>query len=156
MTDLATVRTLSPDDLDALLPLVAAFHRFEGIDMAPDTRRTTIAGLLSGPSMGEIWGVYQDGGLIGYMALAFGYSIEFTGRDAFIDEFFILPDRRGRGIGGRVVDRVGADLARRGFVALHLEVARDNDRAGRLYQAHGFQWRTRYSLMSSYLTDGSD
>ena len=117
-------------------------------------RRRTIAGLLADPSMGEIWGIQADGRLIGYLALAFGYSIEFTGRDAFIDEFFVVSDRRGRGIGGWAVDRIGADLARRGFVALHLEVARDNHRAGRLYQAHGFQWRTRYSLMSSYLTAG--
>ena len=30
--------------------------------------------------------------IVGYIALGYGYAIEFAGRDAFIDEFYILPE----------------------------------------------------------------
>lgn len=40
---------------------------------------------------------------IGYLVLALGYSLEFGGRDAFIDEFFIMEEYRGKGIGKAVL-----------------------------------------------------
>ena len=145
------LRRCGPAGLDDLLPLVAAYHGFEGIRSSAEDRREAVGRLLGDPALGAIWRIEQSGALIGYIALCFGYSIEFGGRDAFIDEFFLVPDARGQGIGGRVLEAVKAEAAADGILALHLEVAEENAAAQRLYAAHGFRLRDGFHLMSAWL-----
>jgi len=91
---------------------------------------------------------------VGYIALCFGYSIEFAGRDAFLDEFFVTEPHRGRGIGRRVLGLVIEEAGRLGVRCLHLEVARANHWAQRLYSSAGFESRDRFHLMSRTLQGG--
>ncbi len=135
------IRKAVPDDLEALLPLVAAYHDFEDVGSSADGRRRAVAPLLNDPSLGAVWCIEGPQGLVGYLALCFGYSIEFGGRDAFVDEFFILPEARGQGLGGRLLEEVKAAAAGEGILALHLEVERRNEAAQRIYARHGFQSR---------------
>jgi len=139
---------LGKNDLDELIPLVREYHAFEGIHMPEAARREAVAHLLGDPGLGGIWGIAVENGWIGYIALTYGYSIEFRGRDAFIDEFFIRASRRGRGLGGAVLELIRVEAAALGLKALHLEVARGNRAARRLYAQHGFGLRDRFSLMS--------
>jgi ribosomal protein S18 acetylase RimI-like enzyme len=137
-----------PHQIDGLLPLVAAYHDFEGIELPQETRKRSVTTLLNDRRLGEIWQIRTPGRLIGYIALTFGYSIEFGGRDAFIDEFYIEPAERGGGIGAEVLRQVTAIMSDRGVLALHLEVDRTNDRAKSLYGRLGFSSREKYHLMS--------
>jgi ribosomal protein S18 acetylase RimI-like enzyme len=137
-----------PEELDALLPLVVAYHAFESIVMTDKKRRLSVEKLIGDGDLGAIWGVKNRDGLVGYIALCFGYSIEFGGRDAFIDEFYLTPEVRGQGIGGDVLKLVKSKATALGVGALHLEVARDNRRARSLYERHGFKSRDLFSLMS--------
>ena len=145
------VRLAEPSDRDALLELIAAYHAFEQIPHDPAATARAIAPLLDHDDAGRIWLIEEGGQTVGYVALCFGYSIEFGGRDAFVDEMFLVEAARGRGLGKSALDRV-ADAARGlGVKALHLEVARDNIRAQRLYDRLGFALRDRYVLMSRTL-----
>ncbi len=145
------LRRAGPEDLDALLPLVAAYHDFESITSTAAQRSRAVAPLLRDDALGSIWLIEEASEPIGYIALCYGYSIEFGGRDAFIDEFFIVPDERGRGIGAEVVSAVKMKAQASGIVAIHLEVDHDNERARRLYRRMGFEPRTQFHLMSTYL-----
>ena len=141
--------TATSADLDALLPLVRAYHRFDGIDMSEERRRRAVRPLLDDESAhGRIWLIESSGVIVGDVAVCFGYSIEFEGPDAFVDELYIDEAARGRGIGAAVLRRVMALAAALGVTALHLEVARDNARARRLYSKLGFGSRERFHLMS--------
>ncbi|MCB9960079.1 MAG: GNAT family N-acetyltransferase [Rhodospirillaceae bacterium] len=141
----------TPDDLDEVQELVAAYHRHEGIAMAPGDRRRTIARLIADPDLGGLWLVRQQGRTLGYVAVCLGYSIEFGGRDAFLDELYLVDSARGRGIGRRVIDRVADLLAAQNVRAVHLEVARDNAAALRLYGRAAFTLRNTFHLMSRRL-----
>ncbi|WP_179954128.1 GNAT family N-acetyltransferase [Denitrobaculum tricleocarpae] len=141
-----------PDDLDALSSLVAEYHAFERIDMPEDRRRSALSRLLADRSLGEVWFVHDLEERIGYIAICFGYSIEFAGRDAFIDELFLKETVRGRGIGSLVIREVTTQLASTGIAALHLEVDNHNFGAQRFYERHRFQARRKYHLMSLDLT----
>jgi ribosomal protein S18 acetylase RimI-like enzyme len=79
---------------------------------------------------------------------SFGYSVELGGIDGFVDEFFIRESVRGRGMGTEVLGKLLPALSQNGVRALHLEVARDNDAAQRLYTRAGFRMRDRYALMT--------
>ncbi len=143
-------------DVDVLLPLVASYHRFEGLDLTDAHRRRALDGLLNaGDDFGRVWMVYLKGRLVGYLAVCYGYSIEFAGRDAFVDEFFLLPEARGQGLGSAVLAAVQQAMPALGVAALHLEVERGNQRAHRLYQASGFELRERYHLMTWRRRGGS-
>ena len=152
MADL-TVNQAHESDLDKLLPLVAAYHEFESVGTSEEFRREAVSRLLRDSALGEILRIERDGALVGYIALCFGYSIEFGGRDAFVDELYLVPDERGRGTGSLVLAHAQDHLRKRGFAAVHLEVALTNDRAKALYRKCGFEGREKYHLMSAYLQE---
>ena len=146
-----SIRLATSSDGDMLLGLIAACHAVERISHDAVATADTIAPLLARTDAGRIWLIEEGGRTVGHVALCFGYSIEFGGRDAFVDEMFLVEAARGRGLGTSALDRV-ADAARGlGVKALHLEVARDNTRARRLYGRLGFAPRDRYVLMSRTL-----
>lgn len=146
-----SIRLAKSSDRDALLELIAAYHAFEQIPHDAVAAAEAIAPLLARTDAGRVWLVRDADRTVGYVALCFGYSIEFGGRDAFVDEMFLVEAARGRGLGRSALDQV-ADAARGlGVKALHLEVARDNTRAQSLYDRLGFALRDRYVLMSRTL-----
>lgn len=138
-------------DAGPLLSLVEAYHRFESIDLLPKIRRAAVTALLTEPSLGGIWLIQKSGQIIGYIALCYGYSIEFAGRDAFIDEFYILPDHQRQGIGSQTLEFIKDEACKAGIKALHLEVDEENAAARVLYERHGFSVRRNFHLMSARL-----
>ena len=54
---------------------------------------------LSLPAFGRVWLIYDGAAPIGYIILTMGFSFEFRGHHAFIDELYIVPARRRRGCG---------------------------------------------------------
>lgn len=58
---------------------------------------------------------------------------------AYLYSFRIRPQFQSQGIGTYMMEIVEADLVRRGFSSVTLNVAKDNIRAQKLYQRHGFR-----------------
>lgn len=141
----------TPEDLEKLLPLVAAFHEAEGIAQDDATRRGAVLPLLEGTPHGCIYLVGPARAPIGYACISFGWSLEYGGLDGILDEIYIRPGVRGRGIGTEVLRALPKALARAGMKALHLEVHLDNAKARKLYQSHFFEPRDGYGLMSRLL-----
>jgi ribosomal protein S18 acetylase RimI-like enzyme len=135
-------------DRQVLLPLVQAFHEFENLQLTATQRESSIAALLTNATFGGIWLIFHDGELVGYIALCLGYSIEFSGKDAFIDEFYIRPEFRGQGIGRATLELITVAAKTLDVRAIHLEVARTNTRAQKLYAQANFKAREKYVLMS--------
>jgi len=147
----AALHLAKPDDLDRLLALVAAFHNEQGLQTTDEARRAGIAPLLDGIPHGAAYLVGPARSPIGYVIVTFGWSVEFGGMDAFIDEIYVRRAVRGRGIASEVLMTLPQALAQGGIKAMHLEVDRDNAVAQRLYARAGFKPRERYFLMSKYL-----
>jgi GNAT superfamily N-acetyltransferase len=137
-----------PVQLEELLPLVSAYHVFEEVETSAKQRRDSVTKLLGDKNLGEIWLVRKLDSLIGYIAVCYSYSIEFGGRDAFVDEFYVEAAERGKGVGGRVLKEIAKVLRARGIVALHLEVDGRNERARAAYARAGFSSRDKYHVMS--------
>ncbi|MBS4010167.1 MAG: GNAT family N-acetyltransferase [Roseovarius sp.] len=148
MTALTLAR---PDDLDRLLSLVAAFHQETGISQSEATRRAALLPMLEGSPHGVTYLIGPGRAPIGYIVISFGWSVEFGGLDGYVDEFYIRPSVRGRGIGSEVMISLPKALAGAGLKALHLEVRRDNDKARALYRKLRFEPRDAYSLMTCAL-----
>jgi GNAT superfamily N-acetyltransferase len=92
--------------------------------------------------------------VIGYIVLTFGFSLEYRGRDAFIDEFYLRPQYRGQGIGTKTLAFVESACRTLEVRALHLEADFANVDAQRLYDRVGYQRHDRF-LMTKLLEQSS-
>jgi len=142
------LRQAETHQLAEILPLVEAYHACEQIPSSAAARESAIDQLLGDRRLGGLWLIGVDAETARYIALCRGFSIEFNGFDAFIDEFFLLPEFRGRGVGKIVLAEIKRLAAALDINALHLEVARGNQPARKLYTSAGFQARDKYLLMS--------
>jgi ribosomal protein S18 acetylase RimI-like enzyme len=145
------IETALERDIDRLLPLVRKFHEHEDLVMSDDERMATLLRLISDETWGKVWLIFDGTELAGYIAICIGYSIEFRGNDAFIDEFYVRPESRGRGLGTTVLNLIKAEAKSLGIRALHLEVARSNTKARKLYSGVQFSAREEYMLMTTLL-----
>ena len=137
------------EDLEELYELVTAYHAFENFELSPSTRKKAIANLLVPNSeSGKIWLVSHNKEVVGYIVLCYGYSIEHGGKDAFIDEFYLIESARGKGIGESVLELVKAEAKELSIHALHLLVALHNNNAKKLYIKSSFRSRNNFQLMS--------
>ncbi|MEC9367160.1 MAG: GNAT family N-acetyltransferase [Pseudomonadota bacterium] len=127
-------------DSRLLQQLARAFRRESGNSLSR-TESIAIDTLLQDESAGAAFLIGVDGQVAGYIVLCFGFSLEYGGRDAFIDEFYLLPQARGAGVGASVMELVEIEAAQCGVHALHLEVLGDNQRVVDLYERCGFRDR---------------
>ena len=85
----------------------------------------------------------DDGRTVGVAYVSFTWTLEHGGRTAWLEELYVVPELRGGGIGGALLD-AALDLARaRSCRAMDLEVESDHARAANLYVRAGFRAHTR-------------
>ena len=139
-------RVAGPSDTDALVEMMRDFNAHERIAFDEPAVRAVLAQLFANDAYGLACLILLGGEVAGYVVVAFGFSVEFRGRDAFVDELFVKDGFRGRGLGSAAV-RFAEGLCReRGVRALHLEVERQNTGAQSVYRRAGFTDHDRYLL----------
>ena len=80
---------------------------------------------------------------VGVAYVSFTWSLEHGGKSAWLEELYVLPEWRSRGIGGAMLAAV-LDAARvRGCAAVDLEVESTHARAANLYARSGFTRHAR-------------
>src|SRR4051794_13451109 len=96
-------RPASPADIPAILAHQRDFYAAEGYAFDEAVARHAIEGLSSDSERGHLWVLSIETSVMGYLAVTFGWSLEFGGRDAFVDEVYVAPAHRGAGWGGRMI-----------------------------------------------------
>lgn len=142
----AEFRLATDEDIDLLLTYMHQFYKIDDYPFDEQIARRVLQGLVDDASKGRVWLVMHNNDAIGYVALTFGYSLEYHGRDAFIDELFIRADYRHRGLGSQVMQFVLDECPKLDVHALHLEVERKNIAGQRLYRKFGFNDKDRYMM----------
>ena len=142
-------------ELESLTELVTAYRREEKEPFDHSGVAKALSQLIERPELGRAWLIRLEEKDIGYLLLCFGFSLEFLGRDAFIDELFIVPEHRGRGVGTQILQQTLQEAAALGVKMLHLEVEHGNTPAERLYRSLGFIGREKYYLMSTPLAEAA-
>lgn len=133
-------------DLDQIIELMGAYYAFDGLAFDESGARAAVSRLLADPSYGRVFLIQVDGMIAGYAVLVLGYSVEFHGRDAFVDEIYLREEYRRQGLGPRVLAFL-EDVCRSLEVrALHLEVERHNTAAQSVYRRVGFVDHDRYLM----------
>jgi ribosomal protein S18 acetylase RimI-like enzyme len=131
--------------------LVAQFHAEIGLDISAEHRESALIPLLEGIPHGAVYLLGMPRAPVGYVVVNFGWSIEIGGLGGFVDELFVRPSVRRRGIASEVLIALPKALAAAGVKALHLEVDQDDEATQRLYKRAHFATKERSVLMSSSL-----
>jgi diamine N-acetyltransferase len=158
-------RLATESDADTLLPFMRDYYAFDGHAFDEQKARVALITLLRDPSLGRVWLILAntieaeknsktEGELpVGYIVLCFGYSLEWLGRDAFVDEFYLLTDYRGRGWGRKTMAFLEDAARKLSVTALHLEVMHPNTTALELYRKLGFEGH-KSSFLSKWISKG--
>lgn len=141
------LRGAGAEDLPAILELSARLYQEDGAKpLDRDASAKALERLLREPERGEAWVVEGNEGLAGYFILTFGFSLEYQGVDALLDEIYVEHRRRRSGIGRWMLERAAEICRERGVRALHLEVEKTNGPAQAFYAGAGFGDSSRLFL----------
>ncbi|MDD2704785.1 MAG: GNAT family N-acetyltransferase [Acidocella sp.] len=130
-------RRATPEDAPLLLQMSRDFHIEDGspLDAAGEATLTHVS---AGEPLAPAYILEEDGATAGFFILTLGYSVENGGTDGFIDDIYLLPGLRGRGL-GKLAVALAIEAAREvGIRVLLLEVEAPNQRAYNLYRQMGF------------------
>ena len=135
MTD---IRAASLEDIPALIGLMAEFYGESGYPLPEKSARAAFTTLLSDSQLGAVYVASDGDEPVGHIVLTVGFSMEYGALRGFVDDLFVRPAARGRGVAGALIDAVVADCVARGVRALLVEVGAENDSGRRTYDKAGF------------------
>ena len=138
-------------DLPLLERLVRAYYFEDGHAFREDGQPAALAALVAGEPFGRAWLIRLDARPVGYVVLSWGFSVEAGGREACLDEFYLVPEVRNQGLGSRALALVEAEAHALAVRRIFLEVQRGNRVIG-LYRRAGYVDHDRF-LMSKFLAD---
>ncbi len=131
----------------AVVKMMNALYAEDTVEAAPapPDPAGTVRAFLARPERGRII-VFAEGGTVhGYALLVPFWSNEYGGVVVFVDELYVTPDARGRGVGRGLFAFIARE---RPFaaVAVFLEVSPENVPARGLYESIGFRQRRNATL----------
>ena len=134
---------------ELVITMMQEYYALDGLDYNKAVSQAVLT-LLNHPEWGQVNLLQQDQVTIGYAVLTYGFSLEFKGRSALLDEIYLRPDYRGKGLGTQVIESLASYCQQNGFNSLRLEVEHENTVAHNLYLRQDFMDHERY-LMTRWL-----
>lgn len=132
------IAPVSAEHYEALLPLIAAYQRFYEVEDIDDGRNRAFFRRFLAPSEdGLLLGARAEDRFRGYACLYWHFSSTIAAEVVLMNDLFVEPEDRNRGI-GRALIEASRDVAReRGAAHLQWATAPDNHTAQRLYDSTG-------------------
>jgi GNAT superfamily N-acetyltransferase len=102
-----------------------------------------IDGIFADERRGLLLLARHEGRAIGVAYVSLTWSIEHGGKSSWLEELYVLPEWRERGVGTTMLESVLETARRLGCAAVDLEVESAHERAARLYARYGFARHSR-------------
>ena len=133
------IRPMNKNDRGTFLIMTNAFYASAAVHEPVPQRYHAAAfdAMMSGDGFVEGYMLELQGKAVGYGMLTYAYSHEAGGMIAWVEELFVLPEYRSRGLGREFFAYLKTNVDPR-VTRLRLEVMPDNVDAMRLYEKMGF------------------
>jgi ribosomal protein S18 acetylase RimI-like enzyme len=131
------MRRAHKEDIPLLIDLMASFYAESGYSLNQPLVTKAFAALLSNEHLGCVWIIDEDGQPTGYGVVTFRFGMEYGGLMACLDDIYILPVHRNRGLGTAALDHIRAFCEELGIRAITVEAAPNNGPAQRVYRRLG-------------------
>lgn len=132
-----TLQTASPDDAPVLFDLVRALAEFERL---AHEVTGTVEQLRASLEKGECHALLARdpaGTPAGFALYFFNYSTFLTRSGLYLEDLFVRPEHRGRGLGARLLVRLAQIAVERGCGRFEWAVLDWNEEAMRFYRSLG-------------------
>lgn len=132
------IREMTKADRELFLKMTKAFYTSDAVlHDIPDTyRESTWAELMRSRDYAEGYIFEHRGEPVGYALLAKTFSQEAGGMVVWVEELYVLPEYRSKGLGREFFDFL---KERKNVSRVRLEVEPENERAVKLYEKMGFE-----------------
>lgn len=133
-----SVRPLNPADFEPVLAMMKVFYASEALLIHPEENvlRKTLSDAIGENPYVAGFGFEQEGSLAGYGMIAKSYSTEAGGECIWIEDIFILPQFRGKGLGTDFLKFVQEQFPK--AARIRLEAEPENEKAMAVYRSAGF------------------
>jgi len=140
------IAPIGSEELEELLPLIAAYQRFYEVEDISEARNRAFFRRFLAPSEdGLLLGAHQEGRLVGYACLYWHFSSLEAVENVLMNDLYVSEEVRGEGV-GRALIEASAEIAReRGVPFVEWSTAPDNHTAQRLYDSTGAERSEWYS-----------
>ncbi len=134
----ATVRPLTRDDLPRLLRLIDGLADYEKLPRPDEAARARLAvDAFADPPPFHVLLGELDGEVLGYAMYFFSYSSFRAQRSLYLEDIFVLPERRGLGVGLALFQAVAAEAVRQGCGRMEWQVLSWNEPSIAFYERLG-------------------
>ncbi|HEX2433626.1 MAG TPA: GNAT family N-acetyltransferase [Gaiellaceae bacterium] len=131
-----TIRVASAADAPAFGRLLHAFNtEFEEPTPDADVIAPRAAPLIE---TGEVTVLFAGNGPDGFASLRFRPSLYTGALDAYLEELYVVPERRGQGLGRALLETSMQHARERGALHIDLGTSETDVAARALYQSAGF------------------
>ena len=135
------------EDLPQLVALLGILFSQEAELVPDDTKQSrALAKILADESVGRIHVAREVGTIVAMASVLYSISTAEGGLAASFEDFVVLPDHRGKGIGQALLRHVIAEARREGVLRLTLLTDKQNERAQALYRKVGFAESTMKAM----------
>lgn len=132
----AAVRRATPADVDAVARMLHDFNReYDFPSPGPDWLAQRLRELMGGDELVVLLAGEPASGL---SVVRFRPALWSEGTDAYLEELYVRPDRRGQGLGRALLDATIALARERSAAFLALNTAETDTAARALYESAGF------------------
>ncbi len=128
--------------------LLRAQFEEHAIALSSERLEAALASLIEMPERGALLLAREGDDPVGLAAISYTWTLEHEGLVAWLDELYVVPARRGQGVGSALLARARELAQSAGCTAMELEVDAAHRRAENLYRRAGFEplARSRWSL----------
>ncbi|MBI3220875.1 MAG: GNAT family N-acetyltransferase [Bacteroidetes bacterium] len=134
------------ETIPSILEMMEQFYAIDQYPFDEEKNKKNLHLFINNPELGRLWLIKMEKQLVGYVCLAYCFSFEYGGRDAFIDELFIKTEFRNQGIGQQTMDFLENASMKLGVNSIHLEVEKHNEAGKKLYFKKGYSDTGRHLL----------
>jgi GNAT superfamily N-acetyltransferase len=126
-------------DLDALIPLMRGYCDFYEVSPSDDALRALALELIEHPDTAGVQLLARDenGTATGFATIFWTYSTLSAAPIAVMNDLFVAPGARGRGLGAELIAACEAECAASGVEILEWQTAPANARAQAVYDRSG-------------------
>ena len=136
--ELFRVQLCRPEDAPRIAPLIAALAAEEGAATADVEDIETVVSALLQSGVSDFLLALIEGRPVGCLQIAYRLSTWEAAPYAYIEDFYLAPEARARGIGTKLLDYALQRADGRNMDHIALDVRSANRAARRLYARFGF------------------
>lgn len=133
------MRRARQDDIPALVALMELFYAESGYTLDAPLAGQAFAALLAEERLGYAWLLDDEGRDAGYVVLTLRFGMEYGGLIACIDDLYVLPQHRNRGLSTAALFEIRDFCRSKGVRAITVEVSPDNGPAQAVYRRIGMK-----------------